>query len=80
VRNLSVQLSLSQLAKTCGPSYYCLYSLFNNIRDKSKTASAWKRGVREGEERGEWEREGERKGEEMTQTLRAHMNKRNFKK
>jgi hypothetical protein len=38
---LPVQLSLSQLAKTIGPSYYCLYSLFNKIRDKGKIVSAW---------------------------------------
>jgi hypothetical protein len=29
-------------------SYYCLYSLFNKIRDKGRTDSAWKWG---GEER-----------------------------
>jgi hypothetical protein len=23
------------------PSYYCLYSLFNKIRDKGKIVSAW---------------------------------------
>jgi hypothetical protein len=76
VRNLPVSLSLFQLAKTLGPSYYCLYSLFNKIRDKGKTVSAWKRG-------GGGEREGMRgkgrgrgKGEEMTQTLYAHMIKR----
>jgi hypothetical protein len=29
-------------------SYYCLYSLFNKIRDKGRTDSAWKsRGRRE---------------------------------
>jgi hypothetical protein len=33
--------SLSQPAKTLGPSYYCLYSLFNKIRDKGKIVSAW---------------------------------------
>jgi hypothetical protein len=38
---LSVRLSLPQLAKTLGPSYYCLYSLFNKIRDKGKIVSAW---------------------------------------
>jgi hypothetical protein len=37
---LPVQLSLSQLAKTLVPSYYCLHSLFNKIRDKGKTVSA----------------------------------------
>jgi hypothetical protein len=29
-----------QPAKTLGPSYYCLYSLFNKIRDKGKIVSA----------------------------------------
>jgi hypothetical protein len=29
------------LAKTLVPSYYCLYSLFNKIRDKGKIVSAW---------------------------------------
>jgi hypothetical protein len=38
---LPVELSLSQLAKTLGPSYYCLYSLFNKSRDKGKIVSAW---------------------------------------
>jgi hypothetical protein len=38
-RQLPVQLSLSQLAKTLGPSYYCLYSLYNKIRDKGKIVS-----------------------------------------
>jgi hypothetical protein len=33
--------SLSQLAKTLGPSYYCLYSLFNKIKDKGRIVSAW---------------------------------------
>jgi hypothetical protein len=40
VSHLPVQLSLSQLAKTLVPSYYCLYSLFNRIRDKGKIVSA----------------------------------------
>jgi hypothetical protein len=55
-RNLPVYLSLSQLAKTLCPSCYCLYSLFNKIRDEGRTISAWKqwgveRGRRTGEER-----------------------------
>jgi hypothetical protein len=29
-------ISLSQVAKNLVPSYYCLYSLFNKIRDKGK--------------------------------------------
>jgi hypothetical protein len=29
--------------------YYFLYSLFNKIRDKGRTVSVWKRGVRKGE-------------------------------
>jgi hypothetical protein len=37
-------LSLSQLAKTLVPSYYCLYSLFNKSRDKGRIVSACKRG------------------------------------
>jgi hypothetical protein len=48
---------LSQLAKTLGPSYYCLYSLFNKIRDKGKIVSAWQQRGRRGEEEG-MEREG----------------------
>jgi hypothetical protein len=40
VSQLPVELSLSQLAKTLVPSYYCLYSLFNKIRDKGKIVSA----------------------------------------
>jgi hypothetical protein len=43
-RNLLVQLPLSQLAKMLCPSYYCSYSLFNKIRDKGRTDSAWKQG------------------------------------
>jgi hypothetical protein len=55
------------------PSYYCLYSFFNKIRDKGRTVSAWKQGgggEREGKGR---KRRGE--GAEMTQTLYAHTNK-----
>jgi hypothetical protein len=45
VSQLPVSLSLSQPAKTLGPPYYCLYSLFNKIRDKGKTVSAgWGKG------------------------------------
>jgi hypothetical protein len=40
VSQLPVWLSLSQPAKTLVPSYYCLYSLFNKIRDKGKIVSA----------------------------------------
>jgi hypothetical protein len=40
VSQLPVQLSLSQLAKTLIPSYYCLYSLYNKIRDKGKIVPA----------------------------------------
>jgi hypothetical protein len=40
VSQLPVELSLSQPAKTLVPSYYCLYSLFNKIRDKGKIVSA----------------------------------------
>jgi hypothetical protein len=63
----SLQLSLSQLAKTLGISYYCLYSLFNKIRDKGKIVSAGYGG--DGRER-----EGVGAGGEMTQALYAHMN------
>jgi hypothetical protein len=35
-----VYLVLSQLAKSLGPFYYRLYSLFNKIRDKGKIVSA----------------------------------------
>jgi hypothetical protein len=33
------------------PSYYFLYFLFNKIKDKVRTVSAWKQG---GDEEGEW--------------------------
>jgi hypothetical protein len=36
VSQLPVSLSLSQPAKTLVPSYYCLYSLYNKIRDKGR--------------------------------------------
>jgi hypothetical protein len=49
-RNLSALLSISQLAKMLCPSYYCLYCLFNKIRDKGRTVSAWKQGGRGDEE------------------------------
>jgi hypothetical protein len=41
-RNLSLKLSLSQLAKMLCLSYYCLSLLFNKIRAKGRTGSAWK--------------------------------------
>jgi hypothetical protein len=64
-RNLSVQLSLSQLAKTLCLSYYCLCLLFNKIGEK----------VVPGIE-GRWrERKGGRHGGEMAQTTYAHVNK-----
>jgi hypothetical protein len=51
-------------------SYYCLYFLFNKIRDKGRTDSAWKRGG------GGEERKGVGGyGGEMAQTMYAHMNK-----
>jgi hypothetical protein len=37
---LALRITLSQPAKTPVPSYYCLYSLFNKIRDKGKIVSA----------------------------------------
>jgi hypothetical protein len=43
-RNLSVYLSLFQLAKTLCLSYYCLYLLFNKIGEKGRIGSAWKLG------------------------------------
>jgi hypothetical protein len=52
-------------------SYYCLYFLFNKIRDKSRTDSAWKRGGCVGGE-GRNERYG---GREMAQRMYAHMDK-----
>jgi hypothetical protein len=39
--NTGLKYILYQLAKTLCPSYYCLYSLFNKIRDKGKIVSAW---------------------------------------
>jgi hypothetical protein len=42
-------------------SYYYLYSLFNKIRDKGRTVSAWKRRVR-GKREERVEREGLRVG------------------
>jgi hypothetical protein len=61
IRVNSLYISLPQLVKTLGPYYYFLHSLFNKIRDKGKTVSAWKREDVGGE------------GGEMTQTLYAHM-------
>jgi hypothetical protein len=73
---LPVQLSLSQPAKTLGPSYYCLYSLFNKIRDKDRIVFAGSRGGGgAGGKRG-----GGGQGGEMIQTLYAHMNKIKIKK
>jgi hypothetical protein len=73
-RNLPVYLSLSQLAKMLCLSYYCLYSIFNKIRDKDRTDSARKQGWLGGKRRGQGE------GGEMAQTMYAHMNKRERKK
>jgi hypothetical protein len=58
------------------PSYYCLYSLFNKIRDKGKTVSAWKQGGR-GKREGAGGKKGGGKGVggEITQTVYEHMNK-----
>jgi hypothetical protein len=56
-----------------------VYTVFNKIRDKGKTVSAWKRGgggEREGV--GGKGREQEKEGV-MTQSLYTHMNKGNFK-
>jgi hypothetical protein len=50
--------------------YYCLCLLFNKIRDKGRTDSAWKWGR-------EWagEEGGGGQGGEMTQTMYAYVNK-----
>jgi hypothetical protein len=74
---MEAMLGISQLAKTLCLSYYCLYFLFNKIRDKGRTDSAWKRGVCGGEGRGRYVHTlfGE-----MAQTMYAHMNKRIKKK
>jgi hypothetical protein len=53
VSQLPVWLSLSQLAKALGPSYYCLCSLFNKIRDRGRIVSAGYRGHRGREGGGE---------------------------
>jgi hypothetical protein len=75
VSQLPVQLSLSQLAKILGPSYYCLHSLFNKSRHKGKIVSAWKLGGSRGDGDGGVAKGGGRgKGREMTQTLYVHMN------
>jgi hypothetical protein len=44
-RNLSIQLSLSQLAKTLCLSYYRLCLLFNKIGKEGRTVPVWKQGV-----------------------------------
>jgi hypothetical protein len=50
-------------------SYYCLCLLFDKIKDKGRTGSAWKRG-------GWWgEKESEGQGGEIAQTMYPHMNK-----
>jgi hypothetical protein len=68
-RNLSVLLSLSQLAKMLCLSYYCLCLFFNKIGEKGKTGSAWKPGGGGGRE-GRWRQWGL-----MAQTMYTHMNK-----
>jgi hypothetical protein len=64
-RNLSVYLSLSQLAKMLCLSYYCLCLLFNKKRAEQVLPGS-KEGGGRGRERGT---EGER-----TQTIYADMN------
>jgi hypothetical protein len=49
--------SVSKLRKTLGLSYYCIYSLFNKIRDKGIIVSAWEQGLG-----GDRERVGESEG------------------
>jgi hypothetical protein len=39
IKNMISQC-MSQLAKTLDPSCYCLYSVFNKIRDKGRIVSA----------------------------------------
>jgi hypothetical protein len=41
---ISVELSLSQLAKTLCLSYHCFSLLFNKIGEKGRTGSTWKQG------------------------------------
>jgi hypothetical protein len=59
------------LAKTLCLSYYCLCLLFNKIRDKGRTGSAWKQGA--------WGKRdgagGKGHGGGMDQTMYAHVNK-----
>jgi hypothetical protein len=58
------------------PSYYCLYSLYNKIRNKGKIVSAGYWGVAGERVGAEWGQGGE-----MNQALYAHMNnKRKWKK
>jgi hypothetical protein len=67
-RNLSVEVSLSQVAKMLCLSYYCSYLFFNKIGEKWKTGSDWNQG-------GGGEGGCGREGGEMAQTMYAHMNK-----
>jgi hypothetical protein len=45
---------LISTSKSLGPSYYCLYSLFNKIRDEGKIVSARYRGGGGKREGAEW--------------------------
>jgi hypothetical protein len=68
-KNLSVYLSLSQLAKTFFLSYYFLCLIINKIGEEDRTGLPGSKG---GE--GEREKMGGQGGE-MAQTMYAHMNK-----
>jgi hypothetical protein len=37
---IEISMDVHQPAKTLVPSYYCLYSLYNKIRNKGKIVSA----------------------------------------
>jgi hypothetical protein len=56
--------------------FIIVYTLFNKIRGKGKTVSAWSFGGRGDRKRAGGKGGGRGKGGEMTQTLYAHMNKR----
>jgi hypothetical protein len=62
------------------PSYYCLYSLFNKIRDMGKIVSAGYQGGGEERKGAGWVvRGGWVQGGEITQAMYAHMNNKTIK-
>jgi hypothetical protein len=66
---------LISTSKNPVPSYYCLYSLYNKIRNKGKIVSAgYRGGGGRGRGRGGWQGRGWGQGGEMTHALYAHMN------